>query len=167
MSGGSVYIVTNRPNGTLYLGVTNDLGRRIFEHRSLRTPGFTKRYSLTKLVWYEHNRDIRNAIQRERTMKHRSRAWKVRLIFDMNPFGHLLELFGTRRDRLDDGRPAVGACHLAHASTGERPEVLARKVQRFHGLLAQRVGWRARQRQASRRREFVERVVARADQARV
>jgi Predicted endonuclease containing a URI domain len=85
MRGGSVYIVTNRPNGTLYLGVTNDLSRRIFEHRSLRTPGFTQRYGLTRLVWYEHYPDIRDAIQRERTMKHWSRAWKVRLILNTNP----------------------------------------------------------------------------------
>ena len=67
---GSVYIVTNRPNGILYLGVTADLSRRIFEHREGRGSIFTRRYRLTRLVWYEHHDDIRSAIQRESTMKH-------------------------------------------------------------------------------------------------
>ena len=85
MKGGSVYIVTNRPNGTLYLGVTSDLGRRVWQHRAAVIEGFTKRYGLNRLVWYEHHPDIRDAIQRERTTKHWSRAWKVRLILDLNP----------------------------------------------------------------------------------
>ncbi len=82
---GTVYILTNRPNGTLYLGVTADLSRRVFEHREGRGGVFTRRYGLKRLVWYEHHDDIRNAIQRERTMKHYSRTWKVRLILQMNP----------------------------------------------------------------------------------
>ena len=82
---GSVYIVTNRPIGILYLGVTADLSRRIFEHREGRGSIFTRRYRLTRLVWYEHHDAIRSAIQRESTMKHYSRAWKVRLILEMNP----------------------------------------------------------------------------------
>jgi putative endonuclease len=85
MRGGWVYIVTNRPNGTLYLGVTSDLARRITEHRQGSIDGFTKRYGLGRLVWYEAHPDIRDAIQREHTMKHWSRAWKVRLILDLNP----------------------------------------------------------------------------------
>jgi putative endonuclease len=85
MRGGWVYIVTNRQNGTLYLGVTNDLSRRIFEHRQGRIDGFTKRYDLKRLVWYERHEDIREAIQREKTMKHWCRAWKARLILGMNP----------------------------------------------------------------------------------
>lgn len=82
---GTVYILTNRPNGTLYLGVTADLSRRVFEHREGRGGVFTRRYGLNRLVWYEHHDDIRTAIQRERTMKHYSRTWKVRLILQMNP----------------------------------------------------------------------------------
>lgn len=82
---GTVYLLTNRPNGTLYLGVTADLSRRIFAHREGRGGAFTRRYGLTRLVWYEHHDDIRLAIQRERTMKGYSRAWKVRLILVMNP----------------------------------------------------------------------------------
>ncbi|WP_330084647.1 GIY-YIG nuclease family protein [Methylocystis iwaonis] len=85
MRGGWVYIATNRPNGTLYLGVTSDLARRGWEHREGVIDGFTKRYGLKRLVWYEPFEDIRTAIQREKTMKHWPRAWKVRLILDMNP----------------------------------------------------------------------------------
>jgi putative endonuclease len=61
------------------------LSRRIFEHREKRGSGFTARYGLTRLVWYERHDDIRIAIQREKTMKHWPRAWKVRLILAMNP----------------------------------------------------------------------------------
>ncbi|WP_297298704.1 GIY-YIG nuclease family protein [uncultured Methylovirgula sp.] len=85
MRGGWIYIMTNRPNGTLYIGVTSDLTRRTFEHREGLYAGFTKRYSLKRLVFMERYEDIRDAIQRERTMKHWPRAWKVRLILDLNP----------------------------------------------------------------------------------
>jgi putative endonuclease len=82
--GGYVYILTNRPDGTLYIGVTNDLVRRVFEHREGVVKGFSKTYSLKRLVYYEAYDDIRLAIQREKTMKHWSRAWKVRLINGFN-----------------------------------------------------------------------------------
>jgi len=85
MYGGWVYIVTNRPNGTLYLGVTSNLGYRIWQHRTKAISGFTNRYGLGRLVWYECHAEISDAIQRERTMKHWPRAWKIRLILDMNP----------------------------------------------------------------------------------
>jgi putative endonuclease len=85
MTGGWVYIVTNRPNGTLYTGVTSDLARRAWEHRGGVVEGFTKRYGLKRLVFAERYDDIRTAIQRERNMKHWPRAWKVRLILAQNP----------------------------------------------------------------------------------
>ncbi|MDG4577237.1 MAG: GIY-YIG nuclease family protein [Defluviicoccus sp.] len=85
MRGGWVYIMTNRPNGTLYLGVTSDLARRAWEHREGVVDGFSKRYGLKRLVWFERHDDIRVAIQREKTMKHWPRAWKVRLILSANP----------------------------------------------------------------------------------
>jgi len=85
MKGGWVYIVTNRPNGTLYLGVTASLPRRIYEHREGLVEGFSRWYGLKRLVWYEFHDDITVAIQREATMKHWSRTWKVRLILEMNP----------------------------------------------------------------------------------
>jgi putative endonuclease len=85
MVSGYVYILTNRPNRILYVGVTNDLVRRVFEHRSGFVDGFTKQYGLKRLVYFETLEDIRDAIQRERNMKHWSRAWKVRKIIAMNP----------------------------------------------------------------------------------
>jgi putative endonuclease len=85
MPGGYVYILTNRPNGILYVGVTNDLVRRVFEHRSGFVDGFTKQYALKRLVYFERFDDIRDAIQREHNMKHWSRAWKVRKVVPMNP----------------------------------------------------------------------------------
>jgi putative endonuclease len=82
---GWVYIMTNRPNGTLYTGVTDNLARRAWEHRAGLVEGFTKRYGLTRLVFAEHYDDMRAARQREQNMKHWRRAWKVRLILDQNP----------------------------------------------------------------------------------
>ncbi|SMH53557.1 GIY-YIG nuclease family protein [Azospirillum agricola] len=85
MRGGWVYILTNRPNGTLYVGVTGNLARRIWEHREGAIDGFTKRYGLKRLVYVEPYPEIRTAIQREKTMKRWPRAWKVQLILENNP----------------------------------------------------------------------------------
>jgi putative endonuclease len=85
MAGGFVYIMTNRRNGILYVGVTSNLPSRAYQHREGVVDGFTKRYGLKLLVYYESFDDIRLAIQREKTMKHWPRAWKVRLIHEMNP----------------------------------------------------------------------------------
>ena len=85
VAGGYVYFLTNRPNGILYVGVTSDLVRRVFEHRSGFVDGFTKRYGLKRLVYFEKFDDIRDAIQREHNIKHWSRKWKVRLILAENP----------------------------------------------------------------------------------
>ena len=92
MSGGWVYIMTNRPYGTLYLGVTGNIARRAWEHREGVSEGFTKRYGLKRLVFAERHDDIRTAIQREKTMKHWPRAWKINLILRQNPdWGDLYE----------------------------------------------------------------------------
>jgi putative endonuclease len=80
-----VYIMTNQPNGILYIGVTNDIARRAWEHREGLLDGFTRRYDLKRLVWFEPHQSIVAAIQREKTMKHWPRAWKVRLILADNP----------------------------------------------------------------------------------
>jgi len=85
MKGGWLYFMTNRRNGVLYSGVTSNLPRRAFEHREGLIEGFTKRYGLKRLVYYEQFDDIRDAIQREKTVKHWPRARKVRLIHAMNP----------------------------------------------------------------------------------
>ncbi|MGH6726815.1 MAG: GIY-YIG nuclease family protein [Pseudolabrys sp.] len=85
MAGGWVYFITNKRNGILYAGVTSNLARRAFEHRERQVDGFSKRYDLRLLVYYERYDDIRDAIQREKTIKHWPRAWKVRLLHAMNP----------------------------------------------------------------------------------
>jgi putative endonuclease len=85
MPGGWVYMVTNRPRGTLCLGVTDDLARKAWEHRAGVVAGFTRRYSLKRLVFAERHDDMRVARQRERTIKHWPRAWKVRLMHGQDP----------------------------------------------------------------------------------
>jgi putative endonuclease len=85
MPSGYVYMVTNRPNGILYIGVTSELTRRVYQHRAGSIDGFTKRYRLTRLVWFEQYDDIRSAIQREKTMKHWPRTWQARAINARNP----------------------------------------------------------------------------------
>jgi putative endonuclease len=94
MRAGYVYILTNRPNGILYVGVTSNLARRIYEHRFGAVDGFTRRYALKRLVYFEIFDDIRAALQREHNMKHWSRTWKARLILAKNPtWGDLFETF--------------------------------------------------------------------------
>jgi putative endonuclease len=85
MLGGYVDILASAPNGILYVGVTSDLVRRIHEHRNGLIAGFTKRYSVKRLVYFEHHEEIQAAIQREHNIKHWSRKWKVRLILASNP----------------------------------------------------------------------------------
>jgi putative endonuclease len=83
--GGWVYFLTNRPNGTLYTDVTSDLVRRIGEHKEGKIEGFTRRYYLKRLVWFEFHDEITAAIQRESNIKHWPRQWKVNLIEQENP----------------------------------------------------------------------------------
>jgi putative endonuclease len=85
MKGGWVYIMTNRANGTLYIGVTNDIARRVYEHRTGIGSQFTSRYGLCRLVYVEWHEEILAAIQREKNMKGWPRAWKARLISRTNP----------------------------------------------------------------------------------
>src|SRR5262245_34339643 len=80
-----VYILTSRLGGTLYIGVTNDLVRRVYEHRIKAAEGFTKKYDVDRLVYFEQFDDIENAIRREKRLKKWNRAWKVRLIEEANP----------------------------------------------------------------------------------
>jgi len=83
--GGWVYIMTNRPHGTLYVGVTSDLARRVWGHREGAMEGFTSRYRLRRLVHAEFHAEIELAIQREKTLKKWPRAWKLDLIEKENP----------------------------------------------------------------------------------
>ena len=80
-----VYILASKKNGTLYIGVTNDLIRRAAEHKEKVVDGFTKKYGVNRLVYFEPHDDVRVAIQRERTMKHWRRDWKIALIKKANP----------------------------------------------------------------------------------
>ncbi len=92
-----VYMMTNRPKGTLYLGVTNDLVRRAHEHRSHGIKGFTDRYNLERLVWFEEHKEPAEAIRREKALKRWNRAWKIDLIEKTNPDWQDLwdEIFGS------------------------------------------------------------------------
>jgi putative endonuclease len=80
-----VYILASGRNGTLYLGVTNDLVRRVYEHKNKITRGFTSRYGVDRLVWFEVYDGPENAITREKEIKKWRRAWKLRLIEESNP----------------------------------------------------------------------------------
>jgi putative endonuclease len=80
-----VYILASRPGGTLYVGVTNNLVRRVYEHKHRMADGFTKRYNIHSLVYFEAYDSVLNAIQREKNIKHWPRAWKTRLIAKSNP----------------------------------------------------------------------------------
>jgi putative endonuclease len=80
-----VYILASKIGGTLYIGVTNDLIRRVGEHKSKAVPGFTKRYDVERLVYFECFDDVENAIRREKRLKQWNRAWKISLIEKDNP----------------------------------------------------------------------------------
>ncbi len=80
-----IYIMTNRPNGTLYIGVTGNLTSRVRQHQSGFGSMFTRRYKLYRLVYWEQHADVTGAIQRETSVKRWPRAWKVRLINAGNP----------------------------------------------------------------------------------
>jgi len=82
------YILASAPGGTLYIGVTNDLVRRIFEHREGSASGFTKKYKITRLVYFEAHGDINHAIKREKNIKKWNRSWKIELISKYNPDWH-------------------------------------------------------------------------------
>lgn len=80
-----VYMLASRPQGTLYIGVTSALKQRVWQHREHVVAGFTARYGVGRLVWYEVHVEMRAAIEREKALKEWQRAWKVRLIEEMNP----------------------------------------------------------------------------------
>ena len=81
----AVYIMASERNGTLYVGVTSDIGRRAFEHREGLVPGFTTRYQCKMLVWFEFYERMTDAIEREKQIKAGSRKFKLRLIEELNP----------------------------------------------------------------------------------
>jgi putative endonuclease len=91
--GGFVYIMASKRYGTIYVGVTSDLARRIWEHRAGAVPGFTSRYHVHNLVYYERHERIEAAIQRGHNIKHWPRRWKTALVDGMNP--DWIDLYST------------------------------------------------------------------------
>jgi len=81
----AVYILASKRNGTLYIGVTSDLLKRIWEHRNDMVEGFTRRYGVHRLVWYEVHESMESAIEREKRLKEWKRKWKLELIERSNP----------------------------------------------------------------------------------
>ena len=80
-----VYILASRRNGTLYIGVTSDLVKRVWQHKSGLVKGFTREYRVHVLVWFEQHQTMESAIWREKALKNWKRAWKLRLIEEANP----------------------------------------------------------------------------------
>ena len=85
MAGYYVYIMASQRNGTLYIGVTSDLIKRIYEHKQGLAEGFTKQYNVKELVYFEQTSDVNSAIQREKQMKKWNRQWKLKIIEKYNP----------------------------------------------------------------------------------
>ena len=106
MRGGWIYILTNRPNGTLYIGVTSNLIQRVWQHREGVVPGFTKRYGLKRLVYFEAYDDISVAIQREKNVKH----WPLCNVAKPHPYpagaAAALRAAATKRTRSKSGSAA-------------------------------------------------------------
>jgi putative endonuclease len=80
-----VYMLASQKNGTLYIGVTSDLPKRIWEHKNKVVEGFTEKYDVDKLVWFEQHDNAESAITREKQMKEWKREWKIKRIAEMNP----------------------------------------------------------------------------------
>ncbi|MBA3814034.1 MAG: GIY-YIG nuclease family protein [Alphaproteobacteria bacterium] len=80
-----VYIMASKPNGTLYIGVTNNLVRRVYEHKNGLISGFTKKYNVKLLVYFQIYEYVYHALQREKTLKHWLRDWKIKTIEEKNP----------------------------------------------------------------------------------
>ena len=93
-----VYILTNKSNKVLYIGVTSNLERRMFEHKNKVINGFTKKYNLKKLVYFEETSDVRSAIEREKQLKNLHRDWKIKLIDNFNPEWKNLSVEDKDRD---------------------------------------------------------------------
>ena len=99
-----VYILASRQNGTLYIGITNDIIKRVFQHKNDQVEGFTARYRIHRLVWYESCLDVREAIARERQLKKWDRKWELALIEKSKP--QWRDLYGEVTGSLDSASSA-------------------------------------------------------------
>ena len=104
-----VYIMASKPNGILYAGVTSSLHSRVSIHKQDLIDGFTKKYGVHRLVYYEMHETMEQAIQRETRIKKWKRAWKVRLIQEMNP--EWLDLFDEKWGSINEGPADIERCH--------------------------------------------------------
>ena len=102
------YILASRRNGTLYVGVTSDLVGRIWQHRHHVVPGFSDRYSVIHLVWYELHETMEGAISREKQLKKWNRAWKIRLIEEANPYWNDLWMDIINQGQVTGSPPSRG-----------------------------------------------------------
>ncbi|NJN82958.1 MAG: GIY-YIG nuclease family protein [Caldilineaceae bacterium] len=121
-----VYIMASQKNGTLYIGMTNDLVRRVYEHKNDAHEGFTQKYGVHRLVYYESTNDVTAAITREKRMKKWKRQWKINLIEERNPdWKDLSEGFSIAMDpclRRGDRSPTRGDMrHDCHSCEGRNP----------------------------------------------
>ena len=110
-----VYVLASRPNGTLYIGVTSDLYGRMEEHTQKLLPGFTAKYSVTNLVYYEHHETMEDAIKREKRLKEWKRIWKLVLVEKMNP--EWRNLFDPNTGEIEEG-PYDGGFYDPRESSG-------------------------------------------------
>ena len=101
-----VYILASGVRGTLYIGVTSDLARRVWQHRNDVVPGFTSRYQVHHLVWFEQHPTMESAIRREKQLKEWRRLWKIRLVEESNPAWS--DRFGEIAGIENGSRPAPG-----------------------------------------------------------
>ena len=97
-----VYIITNKTNKVLYIGVTNNLKRRIYEHKNKLVPGFSEKYNINKLIHFEHFDNINDAIRREKQLKKWNRKWKDVLINKLNP--NWIDLYKEISDQVGNDR---------------------------------------------------------------
>ncbi|MBW2032233.1 MAG: GIY-YIG nuclease family protein [Deltaproteobacteria bacterium] len=100
-----VYLLASKRNGTLYIGVTSDLVKRLWQHKNKMVEGFTEKYNVNRLVYYETHANAENAITREKQMKKWRRAWKIRLIEEKNPYWKDMTI---SEFKLDSPPPAWG-----------------------------------------------------------
>ncbi len=99
-----VYILASKKNGTLYIGVTSDLLKRVWQHKNKTAEGFTKKYGVDRLVYYEQTEDVRSALDREKQLKNWKRQWKIELIEKENPeWNDLYDIVTGREKGMDSG----------------------------------------------------------------
>ncbi len=124
-----VYILASRKDGAIYVGMTNDIVRRVYEHRIKAVPGFTSKYNITRLVWFEIYDDATTAITREKELKKWKRSWKIQLIETQNPdwndlYESNLQVGSSFRDSPQDQTRTLGIPGFARRR--ERPGLTAR-----------------------------------------